>query len=74
MKESGETENQLKYKYLDTVGTEIYIWAVLSGSSSVGRASASQAEGRGFDPRLPLKELSTKALKSEFDARFTPIL
>ena len=25
------------------------------GSSSVGRASASQAEGRGFEPRLPLK-------------------
>ncbi len=24
------------------------------GSSSVGRASASQAEGRGFDPHLPL--------------------
>ena len=25
-----------------------------SGSSSVGRASAFQAEGRGFDPRFPL--------------------
>ena len=24
------------------------------GSSSVGRAAASQAEGRGFEPRLPL--------------------
>ena len=24
------------------------------GSSSVGRASAFQAEGRGFDPRFPL--------------------
>ena len=24
------------------------------GNSSVGRASASQAEGRGFEPRLPL--------------------
>lgn len=24
------------------------------GSSSVGRASASQAEGRGFEPRFPL--------------------
>ena len=24
------------------------------GSSSVGRASAFQAEGRGFEPRLPL--------------------
>ena len=27
----------------------------ISGSSSVGRASAFQAEGRGFEPRLPLK-------------------
>ena len=26
-----------------------------SGSSSVGRASAFQAEGRGFEPRLPLQ-------------------
>ena len=26
------------------------------GSSSVGRASAFQAEGRGFDPRFPLHE------------------
>ena len=25
------------------------------GSSSVGRASAFQAEGRGFEPRFPLK-------------------
>lgn len=27
----------------------------LCGSSSVDRASAFQAEGRGFEPRLPLK-------------------
>ena len=27
---------------------------VTSGSSSVGRASAFQAEGREFEPRLPL--------------------
>ena len=27
-----------------------------SGSSSVGRASAFQAEGREFEPRLPLQE------------------
>ncbi len=26
------------------------------GSSSVGRASASQAEGREFEPRLPLRK------------------
>ena len=30
-----------------------YLWRSC-GSSSVGRASASQAEGRGFEPRLPL--------------------
>src|SRR5690349_19536285 len=29
---------------------------VPSGGSSVGRASASQAEGRGFEPRPPLHE------------------
>ena len=28
---------------------------ILSGRSSVGRASASQAEGRGFEPRRPLQ-------------------
>ena len=27
----------------------------ICGSSSVGRASAFQAEGRGFEPRLPLQ-------------------
>ena len=27
----------------------------IRGSSSVGRASAFQAEGRGFEPRFPLK-------------------
>ena len=27
---------------------------VVCGNSSVGRALASQAEGRGFEPRLPL--------------------
>ena len=31
------------------------IFQETSGSSSVGRASAFQAEGRGFEPRLPLK-------------------
>jgi hypothetical protein len=30
------------------------LWRILSGSSSVGRASAFQAEGRGFELRLPL--------------------
>ena len=34
-----------------------------SGSSSVGRASAFQAEGRGFEPRLPLPVVETLMLK-----------
>jgi hypothetical protein len=33
----------------------------LSGSSSVGRASAFQAEGRGFESRLPLLKNETFA-------------
>ena len=33
---------------------------ILSGSSSVGRATAFQAVGRGFEPRLPLKRKKKK--------------
>ena len=33
-----------------------------SGSSSVGRATAFQAVGRGFEPRLPLREVYGKSL------------
>ena len=33
------------------------------GSSSVGRASASQAEGRGSESRLPLKQSNTLTIK-----------
>lgn len=36
----------------------------ISGSSSVGRAAAFQAAGRGFEPRLPLCTLRS-ALRSE---------
>lgn len=32
------------------------------GSSSVGRASAFQAEGRGFEPRLPLLRLPSRGI------------
>ena len=35
------------------------------GSSSVGRAAASQAAGRGFEPRLPLKILKNSDLQPE---------
>ena len=33
---------------------EDYDWKMLCGGSSVGRASAFQAEGREFESRLPL--------------------
>ena len=33
----------------------VFLLKKTSGSSSVGRASAFQAEGRGFEPRLPLQ-------------------
>lgn len=39
---------------------------LLSGSSSVGRASAFQAECRGFDPRLPLQKTLMKKSWSRF--------
>ncbi len=35
---------------------------MLCGSSSVGRATAFQAVGRGFEPRLPLRLKQTGAL------------
>ena len=34
----------------------MFTFAKSRGNSSVGRASASQAESRGFEPRLPLKK------------------
>lgn len=37
---------------------EIVFLKILCGSSSVGRATAFQAVGRGFEPRLPLPEFS----------------
>ena len=38
----------------------IYLHLISCGSSSVGRALASQAEGRGFEPRLPLFSYTRK--------------
>ncbi len=40
------------------------MWVLVCGSNSVGRVSASQAEGRGFESRLPLtiKSLISKGL------------
>ena len=39
---------------------------ILSGSSSVGRATAFQAVGRGFEPRLPLDKKDSKKLGCNF--------
>ncbi len=43
------------------------------GSSSVGRASAFQAEGREFEPRLPLQKITVvitkQSLRASGDAR-----
>ncbi len=48
----GQTVNLLAYAF---VGSNPALPTFfICGSSSVGRASAFQAEGRGFEPRLPL--------------------
>ena len=46
---SSPTINPMKIRYIN-------VWLIgrLCGSSSVDRASAFQAEGREFEPRLPL--------------------
>ena len=41
----------------------------LCGSSSVGRASAFQAEGRGFESRLPLEIFSFEKLNSKVNLK-----
>ena len=41
------------------------------GSSSVGRASAFQAECRGFDPRLPLTEITISIDCDFFISRYS---
>ena len=38
--------------WVSSIGKDSFLFK--GGSSSVGRASAFQAEGRGFDPRFPL--------------------
>ena len=38
----------------------------ISGSSSVGRATAFQAVGRGFEPRLPLNKKDSRKLGCNF--------
>ena len=53
----GQTVNLLAHAYggsNPSLPTFFMRIDALCGSSSVGRASAFQAEGRGFEPRLPL--------------------
>ena len=50
-----------RYSRVATIGVPRKSAAGKCGSSSVDRASAFQAEGREFEPRLPLKE-ETKQL------------
>ncbi len=38
---------------------------IISGSSSVGRATAFQAVGRGFEPRLPLFSIIEGQIKAD---------
>ena len=42
---------------------EVLLSIVISGSSSVGRASASQAEGREFESRFPLHSFHPDSLR-----------
>ena len=48
----GQTVNLLRHRF---GGSNPSLPTQLCGSSSVDRASAFQAEGRGFESRLPLK-------------------
>ena len=45
-----EVKGSTPFISTEEIGTKFFC-----GSSSVGRASASQAEGRGFESRFPLK-------------------
>ena len=47
-----EVKGSTPFISTEEIGTKFFC-----GSSSVGRASASQAEGRGFESRFPLKGL-----------------
>lgn len=54
--EYAKVENKIE-KLLSVSGEICYLcqrFTTVCGSSSVGRASASQAEGHEFEPRLPL--------------------
>ena len=51
----GQTVNLLAYAFVGSnPALPTFFLELNCGSSSVGRASAFQAEGRGFEPRLPL--------------------
>lgn len=48
-----EIDGEEKFGWQELETLCIFV-VVISGNSSFGRASASQAEGRGFESRLPL--------------------
>ena len=52
----GQTVNLLAHAFVGSNPAlpTFFVFRNVRGSSSVGRASAFQAEGRGFEPRLPL--------------------
>ena len=54
LREELMTSVQKRYKNSNYLKIKVYICKPNCGNSSVGRASASQAEGREFEPRLPL--------------------
>ena len=53
----GQTVNLLAYAF---GGSNPSLPTKSCGSSSVDRASAFQAEGREFEPRLPLKDITLR--------------
>jgi hypothetical protein len=52
---SGNAEEFFEMWFMFTAQSPYIAACITCGSSSVGRATAFQAVGRGFEPRLPLK-------------------
>ena len=62
----GQTVNLLTYVFGGSNPSSPTMKVKKCGSSSVDRALAFQAEGRGFEPRLPLHEENQKWFSSFF--------